>query len=182
MFTRIWFVVFIIVGLLAGCGEEAKLSIPAPEEVSDNSIGHFCSMSLPEHAGPKGQIFVADRKSPYWFSSVREVFAFFAMPEEPKNILAIYVNDMGKVKDWNQPEPGTWIDARTAWYVIGSDWHSGMDVDEAIPFSDQEKAMQFAASRGGRLVRFDDMPLTFIFPGGDDYAAAAAAASEEGLK
>ena len=180
MVSRIWLVVFVIVGSLAGCGEETKSRAPAPQEISDNSIGHYCGMSLPEHAGPKGQVFVADRKSPYWFSSVREVFAFVALPEEPKNVLAIYVNDMGKAKDWNQPERGTWIDARRAWYVIGSDWHGGMDVDEAIPFGDQGKARQFAASRGGRLVRFDDMPQSYIFPGGDDDIAAAA--SEEGRK
>ena len=46
----------------------------------------------------------------------------------------MYVNDMG-VARWEAPEPGTWIDANGAWYVIGSDRMGGMGVPEAVPFA-----------------------------------------------
>lgn len=180
MSLRVNHVAIAILLTLSGCDQETKPQAPKPYEVSDTSIGHFCGMALPEHAGPKAQVFVADQKAPYWFSSVRQVFAFVELPEEPRRIVAIYVNDMGKAQDWKQPEAGTWTDARTAWYVIGSSWHGGMDKDEAVPFGDQAKARQFAALRGGRVVRFDEMPQDYIFPG--EEGDAAATAGEEGGK
>jgi copper chaperone NosL len=50
-------------------------------------------MTLGEHPGPKGQIFVRDRAEPYWFATVRETVAFTLLPEMPKGIVAIYVSD-----------------------------------------------------------------------------------------
>jgi copper chaperone NosL len=151
--------------IAAGCGEKANLKAPPPEEVSDTAIGHFCGMALAEHPGPKGQIFVADRKEPYWFSSAREIFAFASLPEEPKAIIAIYVNDMGKATDWDRPEKGTWIDATKAWYVIGSDRKGGMSDQETVPFGEETAASGFVAINGGRIVRFNEMPEAYIFPG-----------------
>jgi copper chaperone NosL len=153
-----------LAAFVAGCDEKAAVKIPPPQEVSDTAIGHFCGMALAEHPGPKGQIFVADRKEPYWFSSAREVFAFAKLPEEPKAILAIYVNDMGKARDWDHPEAGTWILAGEAWYVIDSARKGGMSGAEAIPFGEEARARQFAAANGGQVVRFDEMPEDYIFP------------------
>jgi copper chaperone NosL len=162
--------------LVTGCDEKTAVKTPPPQEVSDAAIGHFCGMALAEHPGPKGQIFVADRKEPYWFSSAREVFAFARLPEEPKAILAIYVNDMGKARDWDHPEAGTWIPAGTAWYVIASARKGGMSDAETIPFGEEARAREFAAANGGRVVRFDEMPEDYIFPGAD----AAPAPHEHG--
>ena len=39
-------------------------------------------MVLNDHAGPKGQIFVR-RAGPVWFSSIKQVFAYTMLPEEP---------------------------------------------------------------------------------------------------
>ncbi len=61
-------------------------------------------MSLSEHAGPKAQIFVRGLPDPYWFASVRDAFAFTMLQEMPKAITAIYVNDMARAKNWDQPE------------------------------------------------------------------------------
>jgi copper chaperone NosL len=155
----------LIAVIAVGCGEKPTLKAPPPQEMSDTAIGHFCGMALAEHQGPKGQIFVADRKEPYWFSSAREIFAFASLPEEPRAIIAIYVNDMSKATDWDHPEPGTWIDATKAWYVIGSDRRGGMSDQETVPFGDAAAASVFVAVNGGRVVRFSEMPDTYIFPG-----------------
>lgn len=156
----------LLAALLAGCdGREAKVEAPPPQEVSDAAIGRYCGMALTEHPGPKGQVFVKGFDEPYWFSSVRDAFAFTMLPEEPKDIAAIYVNDMGRARNWDQPEPGTWIDAKAAHYVIGSGRQGGMGGEEAVPFGDEAAAKEFAARNGGQVVSFADVPKDYIFPG-----------------
>jgi copper chaperone NosL len=163
--------------LLAGCGErQAKTEAPAPREVSDAAIGRYCGMSLAEHSGPKGQVFVRGMSDPFWFSSVRDAFAFTLLPEEPKDIAAIYVNDMGRAKNWEQPEPGTWVEARKAFYVIGSGRQGGMGGDEAVPFGEDAAARSFAAQHGGRVVAFAERPRSYILPEGDPAGDAPPAA------
>ena len=77
------------------CGEEQVAEAPPPAELTREAIGYYCNMIVEDHSGPKGQIFLSDKSDPIWFSSVRDAIAFTLLPEEPKNIAAIYVNDMG---------------------------------------------------------------------------------------
>jgi len=144
--------------LLAACDPAPTAKLPAPQEISGDSIAEFCNMMVDEHGGPKGQIFVASRAEPYWFASVRDAFAFTMLPEEPKDIVAIYVNDMGKVANWDRPEPGTWIEARQAVFVVNSDRRGGMGIAEAIPFADPALAQAFAAEHRGYVVSFAEVP------------------------
>ena len=69
---------------------------------------------------------------------------------------------MARVKDWDQPEPGTWVDAHKALYVIGSRRRTGMGTDEAIPFGGAGAARLFADANGGRIVSFDEMPRDYV--------------------
>jgi copper chaperone NosL len=148
--------------LLAGCGRGGGTAgAPRPRELTDRSVAQFCGMSLTEMAGPKGQIFIRGLPDPYWFGSVRDMFAFVFLQEMPKAITAIYVSDMARAKNWDQPEPGTWIDAHKASYVIGSRRRSGMGADEAIPFGDAAAAGRFADANGGRVVGFDGVPRDY---------------------
>jgi copper chaperone NosL len=148
--------------LLASCQKERDAAAPPPREVTDSSVAQFCGMNLSEHAGPKAQIFIRGLPDPYWFSTVRDAFAFLMLPEMPKATIAIFVNDMARAKYWDQPEPGLWVEAKQAVYVIGSRRRSGMNSDEAIPFGTSGAAEKFAAAEGGRIVRFDDMPRDYI--------------------
>ena len=118
-------------------------------------------MIVVDHLGPKGQVHIGGREEPIWFSSVRDAIAFTLLPEEPKNIAAIYVNDMGRAS-WDRPEPGTWIDARKAWYVIGSDRAGGMGAPEAVPFAVEHDAESFAGRHGGRIVAFAQVPENYV--------------------
>ena len=148
---------------LVGCDKPAETALPAPQEVSEASTAQFCGMSLADHAGPKGQVFVRDQQRPFWFASVRDAIAFLRLPEMPKNVVAVYVNDMGRARNWQQPEAGTWVDARHAVYVIGSQRRSGMDTDEAVPFGDADAAQRFVAANGGRVVQFAQIPDSYVF-------------------
>ena len=71
-------------------------------------------MNVLEHPGPKGQIILASRDEPVWFSSARDAFSFTMLPEEPKDIRAIYVSDMAKAPSWDKPGQTNWVDARQA--------------------------------------------------------------------
>jgi len=156
---------WLLLGLLAlaACDRgEATADAPPPREMTDASVAEFCGMALAEHDGPKAQIFVRGLRDPYWFATVRDAFAFTMLQETPKAIDAIYVNDMARAKNWDQPEAGTWIEARQAYYVVGSRRRSGMGADEAIPFGVAAAARAFAAANGGQVVGFADMPRSYI--------------------
>lgn len=164
--------------LVAGCGQEAAPPpMPLPDEVTYASVGRYCGMTLADHEGPKGQIHLQGQAEPVWFSSVRDTIAFTRLPEEPRDIAAIYVNDMGRARNWAQPEPGTWIDARKAWFVIDSDVRGGMGAPEAVPFSDQAAAEAFQAQHRGRVVQLADVPDSYVLGPVDLVLPAPAASS-----
>ncbi|MGQ4274048.1 nitrous oxide reductase accessory protein NosL [Terrihabitans sp. B22-R8] len=148
---------------LAGCNDEkAAEAPPPPQEMTRASIGHYCGMNVLEHTGPKGQIILASRKDAVWFSSARDAISFTMLPEEPKDVRAIYVSDMSKAPNWDQPGTTNWVDAKKAFFVVGSRMKGGMGADEAVPFSDQAAAEKFAGENGGEVKAFDDLPQDYI--------------------
>ena len=146
---------------LAACEDKSEVAAPAPQALTREAIGHYCNMIVADHKGPKGQIFLSGEAAPIWFSSVRDTIAFTMLPDEPKNIAAIYVTDVGRAS-WDSPEPDTWIEARSAWYVIGSDRRGGMGAPEVVPFADKAAAARFAETHGGEVVAFTEIPQTAI--------------------
>lgn len=154
-------IIFGIVGL-AGCNEEVALAPPPPHELTPAAIGHYCGMNVLEHAGPKGQIILASRTDPIWFSSARDAIAFTMLPEEPKDIRAIYVSDMAKAPSWEDPGANNWVDARQALFVIASRVKGGMGAPETVPFSSRAAADKFAGENGGQVVTFDDVPRDYV--------------------
>jgi copper chaperone NosL len=129
-------------------------------------------MNLMEHAGPKAQIILAGRSEPVWFSSARDAFSFTLLPEEPKDIRAIYVSDMGMAASWEAPGTMNWVNAKQAVFVIDSRKKGGMGGDETVPFSDHSAAEKFAAENGGRVVRFSDVPREYVLGSGAEAASS----------
>lgn len=152
----------IVAILLAGCNQEAANSVaPPPVALNSDAMGVFCGMSLMEHPGPKGQIITASRIDPFWFTSVRDTVAFTLMPDQPRDIRAIYVSDMARATSWEDPGATNWIDARKAFFVIESRRQGGMGAAEAVPFGNPEAAA-FAAANGGRVVTFAEIPSAYV--------------------
>jgi len=168
----------LLAGLLAlgACQREAEAP-PAPFAMTEDAMGRYCGMNVLEHPGPKGQVILAKYDEPVWFSSARDAIAFTMLPEEPKDFRAIYVSDMGKAPSWEEPGVDNWIDARQAFFVIGSDRKGGMGAAEAVPFSTEDAAQAFTGDHGGRVVRFDDVPRDYILE--QDAASVAPTSSEE---
>ena len=110
---------FVAVIFLTGCNQDAANPVhPPPLALDSDAMGVFCGMSLLEHPGPKGQIITASRIDPFWFTSVRDTVAFTLMPDQPRDIRAIYVSDMARATTWEEPGATNWIDARKADFWI----------------------------------------------------------------
>lgn len=156
--------------LLMGCNQDTgSTNMPLPVALTNDAMGVFCGMNLNEHPGPKGQIITASRIDPFWFSSVRDTVAFTLMPEQPRDIRAIYVSDMAQAKSWEDPGATNWIDARKAFFVIESRKQGGMGAAEAVPFGNRAAADRFAADNGGRVVTFAEIPRAYVL--GSDTAS-----------
>lgn len=148
-----------------GCEKQSAATTPEPHTLTRDASGYYCLMTVVYHNGPKGQIILSDGKV-NWFTSVRDTIAFTLLPEEPKNIAAIYVNDMSEA-NWDNPGEDNWIDARSAWYVIGSQRVGGMGAAEAVPFATQDSAQAFTEKHGGEVVAFKDIPPDYILESDD---------------
>ena len=151
---------------LTACSDEGPTEAPAPFALTAEAMGHYCGMNVLEHPGPKGQIVLGRVPEPIWFSSARDAVAFTMLPEEPKDIAAIFVSDMGAAQEWKNPGAENWIDARGAFYVIGSSAQGGMGAPETVPFSTLEAAEKFANENGGNVVTFEEIPSSYVLGSG----------------
>jgi copper chaperone NosL len=156
-----------VVALLASCSKQEARVVPAAHTLTADATGHYCGMLLSEHAGPKGQILLEGQDAPVWFSSVRDTLTFLNLPEEAKNIAAVYVSDMAKAPTWEQPGADNWVIAGDAYFVIGSDRQGGMGGQEAVPFSTEASAQAFIKQYHGRIVRLDEAAKSIAAAGSE---------------
>jgi len=151
--------IFII--FLTACEKSQPVEVPPAQTLTREANGYYCLMTVVNHNGPKGQIILSDKKQALWFTSVRDTIAFTLSPEEPKNIAAIYVNDMTDA-NWDNPGADNWIDARKAWYVLESNLSGGMGAAEAVPFATKKGAESFRTKQGGKVYAFTSIPEEYI--------------------
>lgn len=155
-YSALSFVLFLV-----SCGKDYVLEVPPAQTLTRDANGYYCLMTVVNHRGPKGQIILTDQQQALWFSSVRDMISFTLLPGEPKNIAAMYVNDMTSA-NWDAPGVDNWIDARKAWYVLGSERTGGMGASEAIPFATKAKAQSFAERYGGTVHVLASIPRDYI--------------------
>tara|TARA_R110002020_G_scaffold317731_2_gene533397 strand:+ start:2885 stop:3436 length:552 start_codon:yes stop_codon:yes gene_type:complete len=160
--TRLAAIAAVAITISACSEQQSSTETPLPVALTEESVGHYCNMTILEHTGPKAQIHLVGNPHPIWFSQVRDGIAFLRSPEEQQDAVVTYVNDMGKAKDWDFPENDTWIDASEAWFVIGSRKTGGMGTPEVIPFGNETTASRFAADNGGMVVRLDGIPDAYV--------------------
>jgi copper chaperone NosL len=157
---------------MSACGDDREAAAPPPAPMTPAAMGRYCGMALVDHPGPKGQIQLKGRKEVYWFSSARDTLAFTLLPEESKDIAAIYVTAMDKATSWERPGAESWVDGRMAFYVVGSAATGGMGQREVVPFSTLQAAERFRAEHGGQVAAFDKVPRDMVL--GEDIPAAQA--------
>lgn len=149
---------------VSACTQEAVQNT-APQEMTAETLGHYCQMNLLEHPGPKAQVHMKGMPAPLFFSQVRDAIAYARAPEQIAPILAVYVNDMGRAgATWDDPGDGNWVDAQTAFFVVGSGHEGGMGAPETVPFAARAEAEAFAKAEGGEVLTLsgitDEMVLT----------------------
>ena len=144
--------------VLAACDrkeEQSNTSIK-PVEISEGTACELDGMLLSEYPGPKGQIHFANTPEPAFYCDTMEVLNTLLHPEEVRKIEAVYVQDVGKGKaDWDKPV-GHWIDARTAFYVVGSKREGSMGPTLGS-FSTREDAEDFAKEYGGKVYAMKEL-------------------------
>ena len=140
-----------IVLLLGACSGEAP-----PAQPVEPSADTFCTldgMSLADYPGPKAQIFYGN-DPPVFFCDTVEMFAMILEPEGQRHIRAVFTQDMAKT-GWEHPQ-GNWIDARTAFYVVGSQKNGSMGPTFAS-FAQRADAESFAGKYGGKVLAFSEV-------------------------
>jgi copper chaperone NosL len=160
---------------LAGCsGEQQPTETPDPVALAAGDQCDICGMVIPDHPGPNGELFYAERTpsghaDPARFDSLRGcLFPFhFEHQRRDWNATAVYVTDYSTV-DYTLSTEGSetfisshvgadsFTDGQTAFYVIGSEVRGAMGAD-FVPFSVRDDADAFAADHGGEVLAFDDI-------------------------
>ncbi len=125
-----------------------------PADITQSTSCALDGMLLADYPGPKAQIHFATQAAPDFFCDTMEMFSIFLNPEQVRTVKAMYVQDMG-VADWNEPK-GAWIDAKTAFYVVGSKLHGSMGPTFAS-FAQEADATKFAGEYGGKVYRFAEI-------------------------
>ena len=129
-----------------------------PLEPADDTVCVLDGMALKDAAGPKAQIHYTEGK-PDFFCDLVELFDAVRAPESKRAVAAVFVQDMGKA-DWDHPQ-GHWIDAKTAFYVVGSGKRGSMGATFGA-FADKGDAGAFAAREGGRVLRYDQITADMV--------------------
>lgn len=146
---------------LAACNSENKTG--GPLEIADHTTCSLDGMTLADYPGPKAQIHYV-QGDPDFFCDTVEMFSIYLRPEQQKAISAVFVQDMGKA-DWKTPK-GHWIDARKAFYVVGSKLEGSMGPTIAS-FAEESAARHFAEQYGGKVLPFAQVtPDMAVLDGG----------------
>lgn len=119
---------------------------------------HLCGMLITRFDGPKGEVFRKEQGDKVFkFCSTRDMFSYYLDPENTRNVSQMLVHDMSKMP-WGSDsiDDKYFIDAKSAWYVVGSEKTGAMGATLAS-FSQQEDAKAFAVEFGGKVLSFNDI-------------------------
>jgi copper chaperone NosL len=144
--------------LLAACSAPPS----PPQAIGPGTLCVLDGMALAEFPGPKGQI-VYDHGEPDYFCNTTELLAAYLDPAQQRRVVGVYTQDMGAT-DWTRPD-GNWIDARGAFYVVGSRREGSMGPTLAS-LGTQAGARDFAARYGGRVLAFRDVTPAVVAEAG----------------
>ncbi len=164
MMRMFWSVIALLLPLtlISGCGKEDESTAMVRQVVAIESSDecHLCGMIITNFPGPKGQAYSRGVSGNMKFCSTRDMFAFMVDPENQHNIQQAYVHDMA-ITPWDHPDEETYIDAKTAFYVIGHGKRGAMGPTLAS-FSKRSDAQAFAEVEGGEVLPFDAITLEVL--------------------
>jgi copper chaperone NosL len=153
-------VLIIGVTTLMSCSDKAEQQKMLHQAVAIESADecHLCGMLITRFDGPKGEVFRKETGDQVFkFCSTLDLFSYYLDPENKRNVAQILVHDMSKMP-WGSEsiDDKYFIDAKTAWYVTGSEKTGAMGKTLAS-FSQQSDAQAFAKEFGGKVLSFADI-------------------------
>jgi copper chaperone NosL len=142
-----------------GCSEptEQQVMVQQAVKIEQADSCHLCGMTISNFPGPKGESYTANQDNINKFCSTRDLFGFILQPENKRQVKEVFVHDMSKTP-WGQPNDEHFIDAKQAWFVIGSTKTGAMG-QTLGSFSGKSDAEVFMQEFGGQLYQFDDITL-----------------------
>jgi len=152
----------VFTSLLNGCSREAEqiMEKPAPVHIESGDECHLCGMVITRFPGPKGEAITEKEQTTYKFCSTKDLFSWILQPENSKRKFTVYVHDMSET-EWNSPLDTSLIDAREAFYVIGSRRKGAMGPTLAS-FATKTAAHAFMKEYGGEILKYDDITLELL--------------------
>lgn len=145
---------------LSACSDNAAQQVVIHQAVAIESSDecHLCGMLITHFDGPKGELFRKEQGDKVFkFCSTRDMFSYYLDPENTRNVSQVMVHDMSKMP-WGSDsiDDKHFIDAKTAWFVTGSEKTGAMGKTLAS-FSLQTDAQAFADEFGGKVLSFKDI-------------------------
>ncbi len=145
---------------LIACSDNEKQAQVIHQAVAMESSDecHLCGMLITHFDGPKGEAFRKEQGDKVFkFCSTRDMFSYYLEPENKRNVAQMLVHDMSKMP-WGSDsiDDKYFIDAKTAWYVAGSEKTGAMGQTLAS-FSQQSDATAFAKEFGGQVLSFKEI-------------------------
>jgi len=160
------FTTFIIAATsLVSCSDQTEQDKMLHQAVAMESADecHLCGMLITRFDGPKGEVFRKETGSQVLkFCSTSDMFSYYLDPENKRNVAQMMVHDMSKMP-WGSEgiDDKYFIDAKTAWYVTGSEKHGAMG-ETLASFSKQSDAQAFAKKFGGKTISFADITYEIL--------------------
>ncbi len=152
------FAVLAALTLTACSGEEEQTTVrPDPVSIEAGDECHVCGMVITKFPGPKGEAITEKNQQVRKFCSTRDMFAWMLQPENVNRDHTLYVHDMAQT-DWQSPVDTTLIDAREAFYVVGSERTGAMGPTLAS-FATRSAAQEFIKEYGGHVLKYSEITL-----------------------
>ncbi|EAR08085.1 nitrous oxide reductase accessory protein NosL [Reinekea blandensis] len=143
--------------VLLACADDTPNTVIEAATIERSDQCHLCGMMIAGFPGPKGELVTKGATEVSKFCSTRDLFAFYLQPENQHRVIQLYVHDMSR-SPWASPDDDHFIDARDAFYVVGSEKKGAMG-DTLASFSSQSHAATFADTYGGTVYGFEDITL-----------------------
>lgn len=136
--------------LLSACADKDDAVVQAAQHFNKQDECHVCGMLIDGFPGPRGELYQANKM--HKFCSTRDMLSYYFDPENQHQVQSMFVHDMAN-SEWNKPDDNHLIDARSAYYVLGSDKEGAMGPTLAS-FAQQADADAFAQTYGGKVLAF----------------------------
>lgn len=156
------FAIALSITFISACSDnsEHKEAMYKAVAIENGDECHICGMLITNFGGPKGEVFRKEQGgNALKFCSTRDMFSYYLDPENTRNVSQLMVHDMSKMP-WGSDsiDDKYLINAKTAWFVIGSSKKGAMGKTLAS-FSLKTDAQAFAKEFGGKVLSFKDINL-----------------------